>query len=244
MPPINEYSKWRERAADSMDEIEPLRKYVFICEGSKTEYYYFRELVDSCAELGIDSRVEVALWEKTDEDRGISNPLALVRFAQREKNNKDRRFEEGLDRMVIVIDLDVYCRVGEGRTGTNERAEEFEKVRAATTNDDILAVTNPCFELFMLLHAADAYKRLIQPHEQELLENRKTGRRRPAEKLFSVEFGVNSKSNAAVGKLVHQVDIAIDEEKNLNQNIDMGLQALTSNVGSVIEAIRNDSLGL
>ena len=81
--------------------------------------------------------------------------------------------------MVIVIDLDVYCRVGSSRTGAKEREKEFERVRAMATDDDILAVTNPCFELFLLLHAQDAYKRLVQPHEQELLENRKVGHRRP-----------------------------------------------------------------
>lgn len=104
----------------------------------------------------------------------------------------------------------VYCRVGAGRTGAEECEREFEEVKAAVANDDILAVTNPCFELFLLLHAQDAYKRLVQPHEQELLENRKVGQRRPAEKLFSDEFGMNPKRNPDVGKLVRWVDTAIE----------------------------------
>lgn len=244
MPPIDEYSRWYERATDNMEKIEPLRKYVFICEGSNTESHYFREFVDPCVELGVDSRVEVALWEKTEGDRGISNPLALARFAQKEKENKDRRFEKGLDKMVIVIDLDVYSRVGEGRTGAKERAGKFEDVEKAITDDDILAVTNPSFELFLLLHAQDAYKRLIQPHAQELLENRKVRHRRPAERLFSEEFKMNPKSNPEVGKLVHRVDTAIEQEGYLNQSVEMGLRALTSNVGSVIDMIRNDRLAL
>lgn len=42
MPPIHEYSNWNLRSADTLEEIEPLRKFVFICEGSKTEDYYLR----------------------------------------------------------------------------------------------------------------------------------------------------------------------------------------------------------
>ena len=46
MPPIHEYSNWNLRSADTLEEIEPLRKFVFICEGSKTEDYYFKELIN------------------------------------------------------------------------------------------------------------------------------------------------------------------------------------------------------
>lgn len=34
MPPIISYSKWNEREFDEEEQIEPYRKYFFICEGA------------------------------------------------------------------------------------------------------------------------------------------------------------------------------------------------------------------
>lgn len=71
MPPIQEYrySNWDTRGSDELEEIEPLRKYVFVCEGSRTEVFYFRALIDRRNELGLHPLVDLSLWEKTDDPR-------------------------------------------------------------------------------------------------------------------------------------------------------------------------------
>lgn len=117
MPPIREYGSWNLRDSDELSEVEPLRKYVFICEESNTEVHYFRELIARRGELGLHPLVDLRLWEKTDEDAGLSNPQALLQFAQREKESNRRLFDPTHERMVIVFDLDIYGRVGEGRKG-------------------------------------------------------------------------------------------------------------------------------
>ncbi len=46
MPPIRTYTDWNKRPSDHEDQMEPFRKYVFICEGANTEVWYFRKLMD------------------------------------------------------------------------------------------------------------------------------------------------------------------------------------------------------
>lgn len=244
MPPIREYSNWNQRSADALEEIEPLRKFVFICEGSRTEDFYFTELVNQRKNLGLNPLVDVRLWKKTDEDENISNPLALIRFAQRKKDDPSLGFDRTHDRMVVVFDLDIYSRVGRGRTGGSERAEAFDALLEELDEGDMLAVTNPSFELFLLLHREGAYASLVRPNERKLLENRKVGNRRFAQVLFTDEYGMNPKSNKRIGELARDVYVAVDEEQNLNRDIGHCLEALTSTVGEVIQQIRDDPFRL
>lgn len=244
MPPIREYSNWNQRSADTLEEIEPLRKFVFICEGSRTEDFYFTELVNLRKSLGLNPLVDVRLWKKTGEDESISNPLALVRFAQRMKDDPSLGFDRTHDRMVVVFDLDIYSRVGRGRTGASERAKAFDALLEELDEGDMLAVTNPSFELFLLLHREGAYASLVRPNERKLLENRKVGKRRFAQALFTDEYGMNPKSNERIGELARDVYVAVDEEQNLNRDINHCLEALTSTIGEVIRQIRDDPFRL
>lgn len=240
MPPIHEYKNWDQRESDALEEVEPLRKYVFVCEGSKTEVYYFRALIDYRNQLGLHPLVGLRLWEKTDEDEGFSNPQALLRFAHREKEDNKLLFDPTHDRMIIVFDLDIYSRVGVGRKGVENKSAEYNTVRRSADANDMLAVTNPSFELFLLLHSDKAYDRLIRPNEQEILENRKEGSQRFVQRLFTEAYGMNPKRNQRIGILAEKVDTAIEEEKSLNQDLDNALAELTCNIGSIIEGIRND----
>lgn len=244
MPPAREISSWNERRSDSQNEVEPSRKYVFICEGQGTENYYFKELIKNARQLKLHPLVDICQWEKTDGDAGRSDPKSLVLFAHKQKDRPELNYNRKLDRMVIVFDADKYCRVGEGRKGADECGRQYKELLSLKEEDDIYAVTNPSFELFLLLHKEDAYHEIVLPHEQKLLENRKDHKRRYAQVLFTDTFCINPKSNPKVGKLAHRIDTAILEEQNLNQNITLALDRLTSNVASTISEIRNDKLDI
>ena len=53
MMPVHTYTNWNRRPSDKEDQIEPYRKYFFICEGTNTETFYFRRLIDLRKELGM-----------------------------------------------------------------------------------------------------------------------------------------------------------------------------------------------
>ena len=133
--------------------------------------------------------------------------------------------------MVVVFDADIF----------SARAGGYDEVLALGERyGDILAVTNPNFEFFLLLHIPGSYEEDILPNSEKLLKNEKTGRMRLSYSLLLKRTGINSKSNRAIGNLAENVDIAIEQEKRLNQDIHACLGQLTSNIGSIIEMIRSD----
>ena len=53
MAPVRSYTNWNSRTTDEEEQIEPYRKYFFICEGANTETWYFKKLIDiwSCVKI-------------------------------------------------------------------------------------------------------------------------------------------------------------------------------------------------
>ncbi len=87
--PVHTYTNWNQRPSDREEQIEPFRKYFFICEGANTETFYFKRLIDLRKELGIHPLIDIRLWEKTEEDKNISFAKRLVDFAEEQKKNPD-----------------------------------------------------------------------------------------------------------------------------------------------------------
>ena len=230
MAPIRNYSGWNQRAADSRVPIEPYQKFFFICEGANTEVFYFKKLIGLRKELSIHPMIDICLLEKTDEDRNLSNPKRLIEFAEAQKSNLDLSFDPAHDQMIVVIDADIYERDPEPYPEILEMAEKY---------CDILAVTNPAFELFLLLHYEGSYETDVLPNAAQILENRKINNRRFISQLFSQRSGMNSKTNPAVGELAANIDIAISQEQKLNQEVSSCIGKLTSNIGKIISDIRN-----
>lgn len=140
--PVHTYTNWNKRSSDLEEQIEPLRKYYFICEGANTETFYFKKLIDLRKNLGIHPLIDIRLWEKTDKDRNISFAKNLVEFANKQKELAENDFDVEHDRMIIVFDGDIF----------EEKVEGYDKLIEDIEKSDIAAVSNPNFELFLLLH--------------------------------------------------------------------------------------------
>lgn len=131
--------------------------------------------------------------------------------------------------MVIVFDANIYKK-------DPMRYNEILELGSG----DSLAVTNPSFELFLLLHYDNSYEEIIKPNEMDILQNRKVGKRRRIAALFTEKSGMNPKENSAVGELAKDIDTAIWQEKLINQDIQNAIGNLTSNVAKIIQQIRED----
>lgn len=57
--PTHIYTNWNVRSSDSQEQIEPYRKYFFICEGAKTEPSYFKKLIGMRKQLGIHPMIDL-----------------------------------------------------------------------------------------------------------------------------------------------------------------------------------------
>ena len=222
MPPIRTYTDWNKRPSDHEEAIEPYRKYFFICEGANTETYYFRKLIDLRKQLG--------LLEKTELDRDISYPRKLIEFAEAQKAETETAFDPERDKMVIVFDTDIF----------NAKVTDYDDVIALGEQKNILGVTNPAFELFLLLHFEGSYETDILPNSEAILKNEKVGNQRYIYTLLQKRTGMNSKKNSKIGELAEKIAIAIEQEKKLNQDVHSALGAITCNIGSIIQMIRED----
>lgn len=231
MAPVRSYTNWNSRATDTEEQIEPYRKYFFICEGANTETWYFKKLIDNRKLLNIHPLIDIRLLEKTEEDKDISFPRKLIDFAESQKTNEEITFDQERDKMIVVFDADIF----------EKKVTDYDEVISmGEAKGNILAVSNPSFELFLLLHLEDSYEQDIVPNKDAILGNEKEGNQTFIYKLLLNRTGINSKKNQSIGNLAANVEIAIQQEKNLNQDIKKCKGNITCNIGKIIESIRND----
>ncbi len=203
-------------------------RYFFICEGSRTEKWYFTALFNHLARKQLPVRIDPQFVERTEEDETNSAPQRLVNYAE-EIRKGGYGFDPTLDKTVVVFDVDVFKR---------KDPEVYDDFIREAEADNILAVTNPSIELFLVLHAENGHALYVQPHEAELLANAKAGKgRRYADKLCAEVHGVNPKKNESIGDIAFRYETAIAEEKHVNNDVSKALSALTSNIGCVIEGM-------
>lgn len=232
MAPVRTYTNWNKRSADTEEKVEPYRKYFFICEGKNTEVWYFKKLIDIRKKLGIHPLIDIRLMEKTGEDDSISNPKALIEFAEKQKKDIHNDFDIKHDKMIIVFDVDIY----------NNKPGAYGSILKLAGEENILAVTNPSFELFLLLHYENSVSEIILPEQEKIIENKKEGKRRYITKRFTDISGMNPKENAAIGDLAVYIDTVIEQEKLLNEDIENAIGSITCNIGKIIEDIRKDGI--
>lgn len=227
--PVHTYTNWNRRPYDQEEQMEPFRKYFFICEGANTETFYFKRLIDMRKRLGIHPLIDIRLWEKTEGDKNLSFPKNLLSFAEEQKN-LENEFDHERDKMVIVFDGDIF----------EEKVQGYDELIDSIEEKDIAAVTNPGFELFLILHIEGCYERYIKGHETEFLSMDGKGKYSHAYNVLLELTGMNAKKNSDIGKLADKVLFAIEQEKRINQDIHRLKGKVSSNVGAVIEAIINE----
>lgn len=222
MPPLNNIETWG-RCSEAGEPIEPRRRLYLLCEGTHTERRYFAALVTQLNRRGLPRYLAVCRCDKTGRDEGSSHPTSLLELAKSVIGEDS--FAAG-DEVAIVFDADVY---NDNARGYGELLNRCGELRVSPY------VTYPSFELFLLLHLDDGYDRWIAPNEREILKNRKEGKRRYLDRLFSKATGMNPKKNSRIGDLALKYPCACEQERNLNQDVRSAVGKLTSNVGLLIE---------
>lgn len=231
MAPVRSYTNWNSRSADHEEQKEPYRKYFFICEGANTETWYFRKLIDIRKSLNIHPLIDIRLLEKTEADKDISFPRKLIAFAESQKDNEEISFDRERDKMIIVFDADIF----------EEKVQYYDEVVTLGEKENMIAISNPAFELFLLLHFENAFEEDIEPNVEQIIRNEKEGNQTFIYKLLLARTGINPKKNSSIGELAKRVDTAIAQEKKINEDIHACKGRVTCNIGKIIESIRNDS---
>lgn len=235
MAPIRSYPNWNARSSDNEEQIEPYKHYYFICEGQNTERWYFEKFIDLRKEFSISSLISIKYLEKTGEHKRWSDPKKLCELANSFRENRELSFDPERDTLIIVFDADIFEARDE--TAYNQFIEDASK-------ENTVCVTNPSFELFLLLHYEKSYEELIIPNSEEILKNNwidiDGDHIRYIEHLFRQKSGLKPKKDSEIAELVRKVSIAINQEKELNNDIHRCRGRLTSNIGTVIQTILED----
>lgn len=231
MSPLREFRSLTTRFEEDV-KIEPLRRYYLIFEGANTERKYFQGLDNNRKELGINSQIELVILHKEGDISSFSHPIKLLELIEEKKKSlkRDGKFDKAIDRFVIVFDRDSY-----------EKPEDYVEFIEKASADNILTVTSPCFELWLILHYEDAVEKYVTPNKDRLFDNEKVSRAHSfASNLFSEVSGTNPKSGSFFNKLKGGIDFAIEQEKALEQDILKMATEIGSNVGILIEQMRDD----
>lgn len=110
------------------------KRYLIVCEGSKTEPQYLQELLD---DLRIRPQVvRVARNDGVSPDRVVAHALALY--------EEDKLTGDAFDRVYCVFDRD--------RHTTFDAAVQRTKDLTANGKPFVAITSTPCFEVWLLLH--------------------------------------------------------------------------------------------
>ena len=155
------YGQRHEIEAES---LIPKRKYFIACEGKRTEYKYFKGMMEARNELLINPLVEIIPINHTPDTN--PNPLQIISQAETAIENEGSFRSE--DQICIIVDRDK----------NSFTSRQYNKaMNLCKSKVYRLFVTNPCFELWLLLHYSDLSEYSIP----EILENKKIGQRTQVE---------------------------------------------------------------
>lgn len=207
---------------DDADQIEPKHKYFIACEGKKAEYRYFKGLLEARDELGISQLIEVLPIRHGEGTN--SHPLTIINEAKEVTDDCDTYFP-AVDSVCIIVDRDAKSFT----------SSQYDKAVALCVEFGFrFIVSNPCMELWLLLHYSD----LAQYSSQELLDNKKTGNRTRTEILLKDDYLHGSYSKARLHfrrDFLPHVRTAVENSKQHAQTIDTLKTTIGTNIGLLVE---------
>jgi hypothetical protein len=180
--------------------------FVIAAEGQDTERIYFEAL---------------QVWLKTHLQQNSQNPIVKIEFLERKDEDKSKssavKVIEQLDnyKKIYAIDAQDELWLVLDRDRQNFKIKNLaEIVTLCKQKNYELAITNPCFEFWLLLHLVD-YKNYEM---QDLLENKpKTNHsKRFLETELTRLLGSYSKSNYDVKKCIATMAFAISQAQEFD----------------------------
>lgn len=200
------------------------RLIVITSEGKDTERIYFKAL----AKEYTNPRVHVHILERSEAEQNNSSPDHVLK----QLNDYKSQYElEADDELWLVIDKDRWTEAMHSRVAT-ECSQEVAMH---------MALSNPCFELWLLLHIEDSA--LLTPEEQkQWIENRRKSKNGdPYLKVrLRQKMGSYHESSYDALALIAHVEDAIERARALDKNPnDRWPQTLGTRVYLLAESVMN-----
>lgn len=200
------------------------RLIVIASEGKFTERIYFKAL----AKEYTNPRVHVHILLRADEESNNSSPEHVYRQLEEYKSMYSL---EADDELWLVVDKDHWTEAMLSDVATKCAQDEFMH----------MALSNPCIELWLLLHLVDAS--LLSPEEKrEWTDNRKRSRNADPylKTLLRQLMGSYHESAYDTSLLIPHVEDAIARARVLDVNTDdRWPQALGTRAYLLAESVMN-----
>jgi RloB-like protein len=194
---------------------------VLAFEGNDTEQMYFEEFKES--EIFNNDLIYLHLLKRPKSD---TNSAPNHVFNKLKREAKDEYNFEGNDELWMIIDTDKWKNI-------EEMILECEKQK-----NMFVAVSNPCFEFWLLLHIKDISE-YNSEEMQLILQNRKVSLNRNYVDTKIVEIlGSYNKSNPKPELYIPKIENAIKQAKNLNQSDENYPKSLGSFVYKIVEKLK------
>ncbi|MCK6614752.1 MAG: RloB family protein [Ignavibacteriaceae bacterium] len=173
--------------------------FIIATEGEKTEKVYFSNLFDS--ELVNSNSYYIEILPASD---GKSSPRNVIKRLDKFKE-KYKLYQE--DELWMLIDRDSW-----------DAKQLNEIARECSQKSYNLAVSTPCFELWLLLHKKDV-SMLSRDEKQKLLDNKKVNKNRTyIETQIIEEFGTYNKSMPNCSLFLPHINTAVSNSIKLITN--------------------------
>jgi hypothetical protein len=180
--------------------------FVIAAEGQDTERIYFEAL---------------QVWLKTHLQQNSQNPIVKIEFLERKDEDKSKssavKVIEQLDnyKKIYAIDAQDELWLVLDRDRQNFKIKNLaEIVQKCKQKNYELAITNPCFEFWLLLHLADFRDYKVE----NLLNNTKKSSTSKSflETELTKHLGSYSKSSYQAMTLIEKIDFAISQAQELD----------------------------
>lgn len=203
-------------------ELEPKSKYYIIPEGDKTEIIYFSGISENSDEIGIKALIDIILIENDDTEQGESHPKRKFKNFKEDIDNEKFLYNSEIDKVCFVVDRDPQ----------NFKEQQYDEfLELCEQHGYKVYVSNPTFELFLIMHD----DKVLELDRTEMLENRKiSSNKRFLETKVSEIFGC-SKTNINFERFKDNIEKAINNERQFEENIIQLKNNLGSNVGKLLE---------
>lgn len=171
---------------------------VIAAEGSQTERIYFNDLASP--QYYYNPRIHVEVLANLTTASAPEKIITLL-----DQFRREYRLKKGYDELWLVLDMDRWKEVKISSIAQSCQQKNYD-----------LAISNPCFELWLLLHikSLDEYEPKILV---EFRENKKQHNRTRLEQELLALLGSYNKSNPDTSKFLPHIHTAIQRARELDK---------------------------
>ncbi len=210
----------REELFRESNTIVKEKIIVLAFEGNDTEQIYFEEFKDS--EKFNDELIYLHLLKRPKNN---TNSAPNHVFKKLKKEAKDEYNFNADDELWMIIDTDRWRNIP-------QIIEECNKLE-----NMYVAVSNPCFELWLLLHIKDISEYSIEELKLILQNNKVTSKKNYIDSKLTEILGAYNKSNPKPEQFIPYLQNAIKQAKYLDSKNEEYPKELGSHVYKIIEKL-------